>query len=883
MRNFSIFVTVPHIKIRGLARILFIAALIFLWHQEHLIASDAIFPPMKKNIFNIKKQSLEKSLLTFSEITGIQVISRDLPFDNLESHAVKGLLKPSDALRIILSKSQLRFYFVGNYTVVINNEKVKALAPASAADNKDDFSKSDNFFIEPAHQRILDEIIVSAQKRDQNLRDVPIHVDVLQDTDIKNSHFTRMEDLVALLPTVTFTQRRGYDQSTFRIRGVGTQALGAGVEPSVVTVIDGVVMARGGSMINELPDIERIEILNGPQGTLFGKNTSAGVLNIITKSPNHTQHEITLHTRLTSDREYKGRVSLTGPISDNTAFLLNARFGYWDGNVKNVTTNNYVNGLTMFGFRGKLHWLASDRTDFMLSGDYSRQNTECCARIIRQDRLKIFVNPAKAGSPIQAGSIADVAGIPLTEFSDQIAQNRDPLSISTNYGFSLESNIFVGNLKLTSISAFRGWKSRNGWDNDLLPIPFNRKQKSDRDVKWLTQEIRLASPGGQKIDYLLGLYYYWSRTDALEFADRIFVDQDIDQLIFVQSRIIHKNIALFGNADVKLSDRATLFGGLRLLNDHVGASAQRGGADHDLLGNIIADNSTGLVRNNGSETALIGKTGLRYILSEQLNSYFSYGTGYKGKAFSLEFGFNPEHFLQNEPVRAERTRTYEMGIRGLYFSRRLRLHIAAYHTRIDGLQLGLRDLTTIANTLGSVPTTNVKGVEINITAQPVNSLSLDVGIAYNDARFSRFKDGLCYLGQTETSGCINGVQDLSQHVLENAPKWKIVARARYEWPILHDAYLAYIQPAYRFQSAVFLSDDADPASRQTSFSIIDFSVGITGRDERIRLDFFVKNLLNQKYVAGVSANSADGGGVIVHTIPRDFKRFFGLSLKWKIS
>ena len=119
--------------------------------------------------------------------------------------------------------------------------------------------------------------MVTSQKREENLQDVPLHIQAFQADTFENAQLTRVEELVNLSPTLSLSTRRGFDQTSVRIRGVGTQELGSGVEPSVATVIDGVVMARGGSTFNEFPDIERVEILNGPQGTLFGKNASLGL------------------------------------------------------------------------------------------------------------------------------------------------------------------------------------------------------------------------------------------------------------------------------------------------------------------------------------------------------------------------------------------------------------------------------------------------------------------------------------------------------------------------------------------------------------------------------------------------------------------------------
>ena len=230
---------------------------------------------------------------------------------------------------------------------------------------------------------------------------------------------------------------------------------------------------------------------------------------------------------------------------------------------------------------------------------------------------------------------------------------------------------------------------------------------------------------------------------------------------------------------------------------------------------------------------------------------------------------------------AETTNSFEAGLKGMFWKDRLQLNFTGYYSQIKNLQLGLRDLNTIANILGTAPETTIKGGELSFMAKPSRSLNISGGIAYNDAHFTNFTDGLCYLGQTQTQGCFDGAQDLSGHVLENAPRWKGIFNIRYDKPVSAEL-SGFLQTSMRYQSAVFLSDDADPRSIQPSYAVMDASIGVETTDERIKLALFIKNLTGQKYVAGISANSSDGGGVIVHTLPRDFHRYVGLSLSYQM-
>ena len=515
--------------------------------------------------FHIGRQSLEHSLLVFSKQSKIQIISQTREVLGRSAPAVLGRYAPLEALKQLLKPTGIGFAIIDRDTVVIArdlsgySDAGYSIFTPGADDAESDGGEAKEDGLSPARptddEIFLEDVVVTAQKRPQLQQDVPAHFQVIPDIVLRDTHLSRIEDLSFILPTVTFTQRRGYDQSSFRIRGMGTQVLGAGVEPSVATMIDGVVMARGGAMLNELQDIERIEILNGPQGTLFGKNASAGLLNVITHLPNHQHHEAYIDARMTSDREYGVRLGLSAPITNQLAYRTSAFISYWDGNAQNVVTGNRVNGNTAYGFRSKMSLLTDSGADFLVSVDYSKQNSECCARITRKDVLGLVIDPSFVGDATPPGSIANIIGIPITDYSDQIAHNRDPRQDSTNYGASLEISLPLGNHSLKAITAARAWKSRNGWDNDLMPIDFHRRQRSNRDADWFTQEIRLTSPEYDSYDYLLGFYYFNSDTKALEWTERTLVDVPVDQHIFVSSSIRQENAAVFAHLNVRPSNR----------------------------------------------------------------------------------------------------------------------------------------------------------------------------------------------------------------------------------------------------------------------------------------------------------------------------------------
>jgi|GEM_PF-534503 len=756
---------------------------------------------------------------------------------------------------------------------------------------------------EGVDSQFIEEIVVTSQKREENLQDVPLHIQAFGTGQFEKAQITRVEEIVNISPTVSFSARRGFDQTSVRIRGVGTQELGSGVEPSVATVVDGVVMARGGSTFNELPDIERVEVLNGPQGTLFGKNASVGLINIVTKKPNREEVEANFSVRATSDEDFGGKYAYSTPIDEDLAFRVSGFWRNFAGNVNNIVTDDEVNGVDAFGMRGRLSWQLSDSLEMLLSLDYSRQVTSCCARIHREERVSPAEAAGRPGTPdidssfvdyrgdnitggTLSGTAAEVLGprITIGPENDRVAQNFDPFQESINRGISIEFNQTLGDdFTFTSLTAYREWEAISGWDNDLTAFPFQERQRSDRDVDWFSQEFRLTSPVGETFDYILGLYYYTATTDATELSDRVTIDTGQDQLFIVSAESGYDNMALFGHLNYHLSDSFTLFGGFRLLNDEANAKAQWvecRGRDSQVPGFDDFDCSTPPASGEDDDTKFIYKAGAQYHFSEDLNVYASYSTGYKGRGFSLEFGLNTARILSGEePIKGEESESFEVGIKGT-IGDKVRFSLVYYDTEIEGLQQSLRDLNTIANVLGSVDEVTTRGAEINLEAYISDSLSLRASYGYNEAFYSDFINANCYLGQTEAQGCINNIQDRTGDPLEAAPENRVVVSGRYESQ--GDSTRHFVQVNYRWSDEANVSSNGDPSAIQDAFEIVDLSLGLISADNKHTLSLFAKNLFDEFYIQGADVNGPDMGGVALHYLPRDYKRFVGVSWDYQL-
>lgn len=357
----------------------------------------------------------------------------------------------------------------------------------------------------------IDDIIVTAQKREQNLQDVPIVVTSLSAETLQDAGVRDIKDLQILTPGMTVTSTSSEASTTARIRGVGTVGDNPGLESSVGVVIDGVYRSRNSVGFGDLGEMARIEVLKGPQGTLFGKNTSAGVINIITEAPSFTP-EFNAELSVGNYGAMGASGSVSGPISDTLAFRLYAgrrvRDGFMDidigdGPRPETTDNNQDFGTV----RGQLLWLPSDNVSFRLIGDYSRRDEFCCIGTqIRTANTYPFVDGLSVGT----GQRPPATGNGPLPFLRTGFANRSNYQEVTDRGVSLETNIDMPGINgaLTSVTSWREWESTLGQDIDYTGADIAYRV-NDGDygftVDNLTQEFRLAG-STDRFDWLVGVF-----------------------------------------------------------------------------------------------------------------------------------------------------------------------------------------------------------------------------------------------------------------------------------------------------------------------------------------------------------------------------------------
>jgi len=724
-----------------------------------------------------------------------------------------------------------------------------------------------------AAENTLEEVVVTAEKRTENLQNVPLAVSVVSGAELQAIDALGIADLSAVVPSVSFNTGRELRDSSIRIRGIGTDVILPGIEASVSTVVDGVVLAQQGSFFNDLVDVERVEVLRGPQGTLFGKNSSAGVIAVITNNPNFRRLEVDSNLLVAADHEYRVNVVISAPLSTSTAFRLNAFYRQNDGAVTDAVTAATYNDVEAYGFRGKLQWRPSDSVDLLGSVDSQRFHSNCCALPIRVASK----NPIVPSTGIDVGPLNDAVSLGGSSvFADQ-----------ENYGASLTANVRFDRYTTTYIGAYRKWAADGDSDTDSTRAHIVTSNYNSNNARQMSHELRLVSPLFARADYVVGLFYF--HTDVDQSLDRrgtrinlitaINPDGTVQappgsQLVLVaDSTIKTQNVSAYGQVDFRPVARLTITAGARFI-----AEKQHLDFFRPLPSPFYGVKAFGPVAGDYSDDATIVKAAARWAWTDTVGTYASYSTGYKGQGIPASAPISPAAFAAL-PLQAESSRLWEIGLRSQGFEKRLTLNLTGFLTKFGNYQQQAFDPALGIFVITNAGDVHTNGVELELAYAPSQRLSVSGGVTYLDAGYD-FK-GPCYMGQTAALGCLGGQQNLSNGMFVNAPQFRYTILTRYTQPV-SSTFAVYGQVNFRWQSEVQFSYDQDPRFIQPAYGIADFKLGTLLAGGRYEASVFVKNAFDTHYVSNVIAQGAAGGGAIVNAIPRDFQRYFGAEVSLRL-
>lgn len=698
----------------------------------------------------------------------------------------------------------------------------------------------------------LEEIIVTAQKRSEDVQSVPIAVSVLTADELQKQNIFDAAQLQYSVPSLQQQSTNNQVGATnFFIRGVGTAIYGPAVESTVATVIDDVVMARPAMGVVQFFDLERVEVLRGPQGMLFGKNASAGLVNIVTALPRLDRFESLAHLSYgntssgSSGHEALAQGAVNLPVSSNSAARLSAFVTEQDGFAKNVVSDEDL-GLFEYGARAKYLWQPTDALEVFLAADYARESGPGGSVLIRRsDAPGGFV----AGQNASVGIVASpdnvkVAGNAPTDNRFELWGGQAKVVYSFGNGYSL-----------TDIVAYRTYEDHSALDTDTLPIRFFDGNDQGRDQKQFSNELRLTSPAGGAVEYQVGLYY-------LDVRDEGYLRQSADLDPFFPpppsgfianfgaaggSSVQNESYAAFGQTKVALSDSLRLILGGRYTHDEVEGESTSDGA-----GYVIPSQPSGSLRGALDKDNFSFRVGAEFDVTPDVMTYVTYARGYKAPTFGGGTG--------TEPIRAEIPTNVEVGLKSTLLDRRLVLNLAAYQVRFEDFQAQAFDPQLLRFTTTNAGEVRTRGVELDFRALPLDSLTLSGGLAYNDAVYESFAGVACYYGQPAgTSGtnvCLpNGTTDVTGNRLAFAPEWAGSLAAEYVRSI--GAGLdGFITTTYYYRSSVNYTAAHDPKTRVGGYGMLGGSIGVETNEGKVRAAIFARNVLDKRVPTFIVADIA---------------------------
>ncbi len=757
------------------------------------------------------------------------------------------------------------------------------------------------------------EIIVTAQKREQNIQDVPVAVSVVSGDTLERQGGINIENAQYLVPSLNFRKSGTALNQSLYLRGVGTTTFSIGGEPSVGTVLDGVVLARSGEAFSDLVDIERIEVLRGPQGTLFGKNASAGVLNIVSKRPgNELGGFVEGGYFFGEGNEYRVRGGLDLPLGAKGGARITGFYSDYDGNIKNETLGRRVNGYERYGVRGVFEARPSDDVTLTFIADYRKANDDCCAEVIGAPALQadgsanpnFLLRAATALPPLRGDK------------TRRVRQNLLTQALEKAWGLSFQADVELDGPTLTSITAYRKYDSNEIRDGDFLSTPYvGIAQSHDfgpQTGKTFTQEFRITSPAGQFFEYVGGFFYYraeqertFTRSNIACSASTLPVQgvltpcstaPGVSTLTFplgtANFGTVFKNMAAFAQGTFNFSDRFRAIAGIRYTDDvltgfHIRTNPVPGAANANFDQGVF--NSVSPAFPNGNPAAangipfrqkvtndnFSGKAGLQFDATDDIMAYATYSRGYKGPGLNVFFNLNANG---TDPLAAETADSYEAGLKSAFLDGQLTLNIAGFYAKYKNFQANNPDfvLGQRVTRFTNAGTVSTRGVEVDMLFRPSRDFSLSGGFAYTDAKVDRFRLPAV---APESDRIPDGTQ------LPFSPKFKGSLAANYT---LRTGGFADVELGANgsYQSSQLSLLVAAPIPRANSrikdYGLLDLSLALVDPDDRFRIAFLVKNVFDTSFAASIvdggplSAGNT-GSSSFRYLIPREADRYFGIT------
>jgi iron complex outermembrane receptor protein len=793
---------------------------------------------------------------------------------------------------------------------------------------------------QPAKSGQLETVVVTANKRIEKLESVPMAISVLSEAEITRNNIREVEDVIALTPSLTMASGTTAANNALFMRGIGTVSVGIGVESDVSVIIDDIPIAVQFQAFRDLADVARIEVLKGPQSTLFGKSAVAGAINVVTK-PIGGPMVYRGSTYYTNDGEWRLGLSAGGMVSETFGMRLAANRSNMPGNFHNLTTGKDVNGSAGTTMMAKLSWRPISDLGIDLMPHYNDQVNSRGVTAVNGFRLANG-SPADIATAYLNGNAQLPASVVLAGIDPYDSHNRNvrrdfPTGInSRTAGSGLKvSYTLPSDAVLMSISSYERYKANDSRDQDFADVPtiarpgsptlaVGNYQFGTYDIRSKTQELRLVSPDHGNLRYVAGLW--WARNEI----DRHFIRgfcvapsicsaSSNSSPTNYYTDIYNVNKAVFGQATWEFVPTYTLVAGLRRNIEESGYNYLRNFYTDQLDRATFKPGPVGVDQFSSSgnlDHSVTGKLSLQKQINADWMVYAMAATGHKGTAYDVTSGLQAAAAF---PVAPERSQTFELGAKANLFHNRMSVAATVYNSEFFGYQQNvsfvLPNDSIIYTQLNSIPRIRTHGFELDTHFLLAPGFSMNAALAYTLPTIEEWKNGPCYndatniavgdtklgengslVGRNRTCfpikpGSTTGIQDVSGGVFPGTPKLKANIGGNADFKIPGMPFGGFINGNIRYQSDYQTSIANDPRASNKAYSIADLGFGLRDNRDRYKLSFRVNNLFNRFYIPNANASgpqfragptgSSPGLTVDSWVPPRDVFRFFSVKLDVK--
>ncbi|HEX7852731.1 MAG TPA: TonB-dependent receptor [Sphingobium sp.] len=683
----------------------------------------------------------------------------------------------------------------------------------------------------------LQDIIVTAQRRAENVQNVPIAVTAVTGSALESAGISGTNALPQITPSVTFT--RSGPSGLFFIRGVGTTNAAAGEEGANAFYVDGVYIADLGQTINNFNNVERIEVLKGPQGTLFGRNATGGLIQVITRDPGD-ETVIKGKVGYGNYETSSGQIYAATPITDNlSADIAATGTSQTKGWGYNVTQNKETRLGGQWGVRSKWVWKPGDIVKFTLAGDYYRisENNALAWRI--------------------ADGYLGIGG--TTSPCCQNASANDPQHSALKiWGVSLKTEADLGFASLTNLLSYRKTENHSFLDVDGGPSALLRFDYVS-GTRSFQEELRLASTETKPLSWQAGLFYLRS-VASNDQKQRGLAFGGLNNGSNILAKLVTDSWAAFGELSYDITPTTHLTGGARYTEDKRMFRATQTAVANNVPGAVLNFPSNGDVFDRLSYNEWSYRAALRQDITDRINAYASFNHGFKAGTYSLQAPTQPA-------VRPQFIDAFEIGLKSELFDRKLRINLAAYHYDITDYQI--RSVLAGTTALFNAGTVKVDGFDAEFEAAPLDNWRVYGGLTILDSHFGYFPNALFYYPTPATcttgSGtvaappgvtpgaatgpatggvtpCLGSAAGLTTPL---APKFTANLGGTYTIPLGEESKVL-LNGLYSYNSGYAFEPDG--VQRQASFSLINASVEYR-INEHFGVELWGNNLLNTRYYA----------------------------------